>query len=112
MVEHFDEVLEGFWLTIQLSVFAGVLSLLWGLILAQLRQVPGRGFLPIRFATIAYIDIFRGIPLLMVILLISGSVPTLDFLPEWLRLPEFFGKPDSFWFGVTAITITYGAYMA
>jgi polar amino acid transport system permease protein len=112
MVEHFDEVLEGFWLTIQLSVVAGVLSLIWGLVLAQLRQVPGRAAIPVRFATIAYIDVFRGIPLLIVILLISGSIPTLDFLPEWLRIPHWLGKPDSFWFGVMAITITYGAYMA
>lgn len=112
MVDHFDEVLEGFWLTVQLSIVAGVLSLIWGLVLAQLRQIPGRAFLPVRFATIAYIDVFRGIPLLIMILLISGSVPLLDFLPEWLRIPQWFGKPDNFWFGVFAITITYGAYMA
>lgn len=112
MVDHFDEVLEGFWLTLQLSIVAGVLSLLWGLILAQLRQLPGKPLLPVRFATIAYIDVFRGVPLLIMILLISGSIPSLQFLPEWLRIPQWFGKPDNFWFGVFAITITYGAYMA
>jgi polar amino acid transport system permease protein len=112
MLDHFDEVLEGFWLTVQLSVVAGVLSLLWGLILAQLRQLPGKPLLPVRFATIAYIDVFRGVPLLIMILLISGSIPSLQFLPEWLRIPQWFGKPDNFWFGVFAITITYGAYMA
>ncbi|HEX5712502.1 MAG TPA: ABC transporter permease subunit, partial [Solirubrobacterales bacterium] len=112
MVDHFDEVLEGFWLTVQLSIVAGVLSLIWGLILAQLRQLPGRGLAPVRFLSVAYIDIFRGIPLLIMILLISGSIPSLQFLPEWLRLPQWLGKPDNFWFGVFAITITYGAYMA
>lgn len=112
MADHFDEVLEGFWFTIQLSIVAGILSLIWGLILAQLRQLPGRAFMPVRFATIAYIDVFRGVPLLIMILLISGSVPLLDFLPEWLRIPQWFGKPDNFWFGVLAITVTYGAYMA
>lgn len=112
MVDHFDEVLEGFWLTLQLSIVAGVLSLVWGLILAQLRQIPGKAALPLRFATIAYIDVFRGVPLLIMILLISGSIPSLQFLPEWLRIPQWFGKPDNFWFGVFAITITYGAYMA
>lgn len=112
MADHFDEVLDGFWFTIQLSIVAGILSLIWGLILAQLRQLPGRAFMPVRFATIAYIDVFRGVPLLIMILLISGSVPLLDFLPEWLRIPQWFGKPDNFWFGVLAITVTYGAYMA
>ncbi|MDX6624418.1 MAG: polar amino acid transport system permease protein [Solirubrobacterales bacterium] len=112
MVDHFDEVLEGFWLTIQLSLVAGILSLVWGLILAQFRQLPGRKFLPVRGLTIAYIDVFRGVPLLIMILLISGSLPALDFLPEWLRIPRWLGKPDPFWYGVMAITITYGAYMA
>lgn len=112
MVEHFDEVLDGFWWTIQLSVVSGILALLWGLILSTLRQLPGRIFLPVRAVTIAYIDVFRGIPLLLLILLIYGGFTSLDFLPESLRLPQWFGKPDNFWFGVAGLTITYGAYMA
>lgn len=112
MVDHFDEVLEGFWVTIQISVVSGILALIWGLILATLRQLPGKGLMPVRAVTIAYIDVFRGIPLLLLILIIAGGVPALEFLPESLRLPQWFGKPDNFWFGVLAITITYGAYMA
>lgn len=112
MAEHFDEVLNGFWLTLQLSIVSGFLALAWGLILSLLRQLPGRGFMPVRFATIAYIDIFRGIPLLLIILLIATGLPSLDFLPTWLRIPHWFGKPDPFWYGTMAITITYGAYMA
>ena len=112
MAEHFGEVLDGFWITVQLSVISGILALVWGLILATLRQLPGRALAPVRFVTIGYIDVFRGVPLLLLILLIAGGIPSLDFLPEWLRLPQWFGKPDNFWFGVMAITITYGAYMA
>lgn len=112
MIDHFDEVLEGFWLTIQVSVVSGVLALIWGLILASLRQLPGRPLAPVRFLTIAYIDVFRGVPLLLLILLIAGGVPALEFLPESVRIPQWFGQPDTFWYGVTAITITYGAYMA
>jgi polar amino acid transport system permease protein len=112
MSKHFDEVLHGFIITIELALIAGALALVWGLVLALLRQLPGRGLLPVRFLTIGYIDVFRGIPLLMVILLISGSLPFLDFLPKEVRIPHWFGKPDPFWYGVMAITITYGAYMA
>jgi polar amino acid transport system permease protein len=111
MSKHFDEVLHGFVITVELSLIAGALALAWGLILALLRQLPGRGFIPVRFVTIAYIDAFRGIPLLMVILLISGSLPFLP-LPDSIRIPHWFGKPDPFWYGVMALTITYGAYMA
>lgn len=111
MGEHFDEVLNGFWITVKLSIVGGGLALFWGLALALLRQLPGRAFLPVRFVTVAYIDVFRGIPMLLIILLISGSLPYLP-LPESIRIPQWLGQPDPFWYGVMAITITYGAYMA
>jgi polar amino acid transport system permease protein len=112
MRDNFGYVLDGFWLTIQLALVAGALSLVWGLVLALLRAAPGRPMQPVRALTIAYIDIFRGIPLLLVILLIDGSLPVLDIFPMWLRAPEFLGKPEIFWYGVMAITLTYGAYYA
>jgi polar amino acid transport system permease protein len=114
---HFQEILEGFWLTIQLSILAGVLSLTWGLILAVLRQLPGRALAPIRWLTIAYIDVFRGIPLLLVLLLVSGlsvfGAPIGgEVLPKSLASPTWLGQTSPFWYGVFALTITYGAYMA
>jgi polar amino acid transport system permease protein len=66
----------------------------------------------VRGLAITYIDVLRGIPLLLVILLIDGSLPVLDFLPEAIRVPEFLGKPEIFWYGVLALTLTYGAYYA
>jgi polar amino acid transport system permease protein len=112
MRDNFDKVLEGFWLTIQLALVSAMLALIWGLVLALLRAAPGRAMAPVRGLSIAYIDIFRGIPLLLVILLIDGSLPVLDVFPQWLRSPEFLGKPEIFWYGVFAITLTYGAYYA
>jgi polar amino acid transport system permease protein len=112
MRDNFDYVLDGFWMTVQIALVAGALSLAWGLVLALLRAAPGRPMKPVRAATIAYIDVFRGIPLLLVILLIDGSLPVLDVFPQWLRSPDFLGKPEIFWYGVMAITLTYGAYYA
>jgi polar amino acid transport system permease protein len=112
MRENFDYVFEGFRMTLQIALIAGALSLMWGLVLALLRAAPGRPMIPVRAAAIAYIDLFRGVPLLLVILLIDGSLPVLDVLPMWLRAPDFLGKPEIFWYGVTAITLTYGAYYA
>ncbi len=112
MVEHFNEVLEGFWLTIQIWFVAAILALVWGLILALLRQLPGKKLLPVRGLTIGYIDVFRAIPLLLLIVLIATGLPSLTFLPKSIRIPEWLGKPDPFWYGVLALTITYGAYMA
>jgi polar amino acid transport system permease protein len=112
MAEHFDEILEGFWVTIQLAFVSGVLALIWGLILALLRQLPGRPLAPVRFLTIAYIDVFRAIPLLLILVLIATGIPALTFLPESVRIPQWLGKPDPFWFGTLGLTVTYGAYMA
>ena len=113
--ENAKGVLEGFWETIQLSVISGVLALAWGLVLAVLRQLPGRALAPVRGLAIAYIDVFRGIPLLLVLLLVSGSLGALAFegvIPESIGIPRWFGKTDPFWYGIIALTITYGAYMA
>jgi polar amino acid transport system permease protein len=73
----------------------------------------------VRFLTVAYIDVFRGVPLLLVILLIYGGFGALSSsnatpgpLPAFFADPHWFGKPAAFWYGVMAITLTYGAYMA
>ena len=115
MRDEFGFVLDGFWQTLQLSLVSGVLSLAWGLVLALLRQLPGRRFAPVRGLTIAYVDLFRGVPLLLVVLIISGSFPFVAEglgLPQSSGIPQWFGKPDPFWYGTMAITLTYGAYMA
>ena len=119
---NFDKVIAGFWFTLKLSLVAGILSLIWGLVLAVMRQTPGgvRRFL--RWPAIAYIDMFRGIPALLTILIVSTSLgalsqPNLEtgagaLLPREIGVPTWFGQPSPFWYGVIALVITYGAYMA
>jgi polar amino acid transport system permease protein len=80
-----------------------------------LRQLPGRALAPVRWITIGYIDVFRGIPALLVLFLVSGFLAagqTDGTIPEWLGLPTWFGQPTWFWYGVIGLTLTYGAYMA
>ena len=112
MGDHFGEVLEGFFKNLLVFALAALLALAWGLVLALLRQLPGRKFVPLRGLTIAYIDVFRAIPILIIILLISGGVPFLEFLPKDIRVPHWLGEPDTYWYGVLALTLVYGAYMA
>jgi polar amino acid transport system permease protein len=112
MGDHFGEILEGFLRNLLLFTVAVLLALAFGLLLALIRQLPGRKFIPLRGITIAYIDVFRAIPLLIVLLLISGGIPYLNFLPKDIRIPQWFGQPDPFWYAVLALTLVYGAYMA
>lgn len=118
MSDYMSPILDGFWLTLKLSILGGIFSLIWGLVLAVLRQLPGKPLAPVRWLTIGYIDVFRGIPLLIVLLLVSGGLSTLaapiggDVLPDFIGKPTWFGETSPFWYGVISLTITYGAYMA
>ena len=115
MGDNFDAVLDGFWLTVKLSIISGVLALVWGLVLAVLRQLPGKATAPLRWLTIGYIDVFRGVPLLLVLFLVSGFLSAAqaeDVIPEAIGLPTWFGETSPFWYGVISLTLTYGAYMA
>jgi polar amino acid transport system permease protein len=115
MWENRTRILEGFWITLKLSIISGILALVWGLVLALLRQLPGKPLAPVRWVAIGYIDVFRGIPLLLVLLLVSGFLSAAqaeDVIPRSIGLPEWFGQTSPFWYGVIALTITYGAYMA
>ena len=88
-----------------------------GLVLAVLRQLPGRPLAPIRWLAIGHIDVFRGI-LLLVLLLVSGFLSSAASPVEGERFrarsvrPNGSGQPSPFWYGIIALTITYGAYMA
>jgi polar amino acid transport system permease protein len=112
MGDHFSEVLEGFFKNLLLFAVVVLLALFWGLVLALIRQLPGKKFAPLRFLTIAYIDVLRAIPILIILLLISGGIPYLEFIPKDIRIPNWFGQPDPFWYSVLGLTMVYGAYMA
>lgn len=119
---NFSKILHGFWFTVKLSILAGILSLTWGLVLAVLRQTPGKWGRLVRWPAIAYIDAFRGIPALLVIVLVQGSLGALSVenlvtgekgpIPKFFGVPTWLGQPAPFWYGILALTLTYGAYMA
>jgi polar amino acid transport system permease protein len=84
-------------------VIAEILVLLFALLLAVIRAIPGPVFFPLRALSTIYTDLFRGIPTLLVILLLGFGMPALNLQ----------GVPDSgvFW-GVVALVLVYSAYVA
>jgi polar amino acid transport system permease protein len=96
-------VATGLWLNIRVLLVCGVLIAVFGLGLAVLRTLRGPVFLPVRIFAAGYTDLFRGLPLLLVIFLLGFGVPALQ-----LR-----GVPNSplFW-GGAALVLTYTAYVA
>ncbi|BDW85610.1 amino acid ABC transporter permease [Roseicyclus marinus] len=103
MIAAFPRVLQGFWVNIQvwLTVLAAILA--WALALAILRSLRAPWFAPFRLMVVIYIDLFRGVPVLLLVLLFGFGIPALN-------LP---GLPNSglFWGGV-AMVLSYAAYVA
>jgi len=96
-------IVASFWTNIRLFVIAEVLILVWALVIAVLRSLPGPVFFPVRvFATI-YVDLFRALPGVLVIFLLGFGIPG-------LQLP---GVPnDPFFWAVVALTLIYSAYVS
>ena len=103
MVDSFPDIAGGFWLDIRLFLLAEVLILTISLVIAMIRSLRGPAFFPLRVLAITYIDLIRGVPIILLILLLGFGVPA-------LQLP---GVPRSaiFW-GLTALVISYCAYTA
>jgi polar amino acid transport system permease protein len=90
-------------INIQLFLIAEVLVLVLGLVIAVLRSLPGPVFFPIRLLAIAYADIFRALPGVLVIFLLGLGIPS-------LRIPGVPSEP--FFWAVVAVTLVYSAYVS
>jgi polar amino acid transport system permease protein len=103
MIEAFPAVLRGFWINIQVWLIALVAIAIWAMVLALVRSLQGPWFAPLRVFSIVYIDVFRGLPALLLVLLFGFGIPALN-------LP---GLPSSglFW-GTVAMILCYAAYAA
>lgn len=101
-LESLPRILEGLWLNIQVLAVASVGVLLFAMLLASLRTLTGAVFFPLRALAAAYTDLFRGMPLIIVLYLVGFGIPGLDL---------FARMPAAFW-GTIALILTYSAYVA
>jgi polar amino acid transport system permease protein len=97
------QVLYGLRLNFYVWLGAAVGMLVFGLLLAILRTLQGPVFWPLRAMATVYVDLFRGLPVIIVLYLVGFGVPG-------LRLR---GVPtDTIVLGAVALTLTYSAYVA
>ncbi|MCX5071950.1 amino acid ABC transporter permease [Streptomyces sp. NPDC060334] len=100
--EAFPELLRAFWLNIQMFLIAEVLILVLGLLIALVRVTRAPGLAPLRLAATVYVDVFRGVPTLLLVFLVGFGLPA-------LRLQ---GTPSEPWvLGVIALVLSYSAYV-
>jgi len=101
--ESFPDILDAFWLNVKIFLIAETVILVTALLIAVLRSLPGPVFFPLRVLGIAYTDLFRGIPTILVIYILGFGAPAL----------QLHGLPTSpFFWGVVSLVLVYSAYVA
>jgi len=102
-VEAWPRVFRGFVLNIEVLIVAAVGVAILGTGIAAVRTLRGPVFFPLRALAAGYTDLFRGLPLIIVLYLVGFGVPGLQFTQARI--------PAQVW-GTVALILTYGAYVA
>jgi polar amino acid transport system permease protein len=99
----FPELRDRFWVNVKLFLIAEPFILLLALAVALARSSRAALLVPLRLVAVVYTDVFRGIPTILLILLLGFGMPAL----------QLEGIPNSalFWAGV-GLVLSYGAYVA
>jgi polar amino acid transport system permease protein len=99
----FPRILDGILLNLRVLLIAEFFVLVFGLSIAIARTTTSPVLYPLRLIATVYTDVFRGMPLLLVLFLVGLGIPG-------LRLPYV---PNSAVFlGTVALILTYSAYVA
>ena len=96
-------LLQGLWLNIRVLIVCQVLILIFGLALATVRTLRGPVWFPLRALATGYVDLFRGLPLLICLYLVGFGLPG-------LRLSGLPTNPVIL--GGLALVLIYSAYVA
>ena len=97
------KLVSKFWVNVQLFLMAEVLILVFGLLLAVIRSMPGPVFFPLRLMATIYVDVFRALPGVLVIIALGIGIPALRI--------EGVPKDEFFW-AIVVLTLVYSAYVS
>jgi polar amino acid transport system permease protein len=101
--DSFPEIARAFLINVKIFVIAEAIILVTALLLAVLRSLRGPVFFPIRALAIVYTDFFRGVPTILVILMLGTGMPALGV--------EGIPTSQLFW-AVVALVLVYTAYVS
>ena len=98
------DILSAFKQNVFIALVAEVFVLIAAMFVALVRTAPTAAARPLRVLSIVYIDVFRGVPAIIVVYLVGFGLP-LTGLP-WVS--ELSGS----WYAIIALTLSYTAYVA
>jgi polar amino acid transport system permease protein len=101
--DSFPDVLSGFWLDVRLFVIVEIAVLIAGLGIALVRTSRGPALFPLRILSTVFVDVFRGIPTILLVYLVGFGIPALALT----GLPT-----DPVVLGGIALALSYSAYVA
>lgn len=99
----FPGLIDAFLVNVMIFAWSAPLIAITGLAIALCRDVRAPALFPLRLFGIAYTDIFRGLPVVLVIYIIGFGIPGLG-------LPRPWNSP--YIWGTLALVLVYSAYVA
>jgi polar amino acid transport system permease protein len=101
--ETFPGLVDAFWLDVKIFLWSAPCILVVAMLLAVTRSSRSPVLFPLRAFAVAYTDVLRGVPVILMIYLIGFGVPGLGFERPW-NSPLLWGS--------VALVMTYSAYVA
>jgi polar amino acid transport system permease protein len=101
--DTFPDIFTAFWLDVKVFCVVEVVVLVFGLIVALMRSAASPALFPLKLLAVLYTNLFRGIPVVLLVYLIGFGVPALNLQ----GLPS-----DPVVLGGIALALSYGAYVS
>lgn len=101
--DSLPSILRGLWLNVRVLAVSAVFIVGVGLFVAGVRTLRGPLYFPLRALAAAYTDVFRGMPLIILLYIVGFGLPGL----------RLHGVPSSpVVLGTVALVLTYSAYVS
>jgi polar amino acid transport system permease protein len=102
-VDSFPRLVRAFWIDVKILLWSTPLILIVSLIIALARNTRSPALFPLRAFAVIYTDVFRGIPVILLVFLIGFGVPALGLSRAWA---------DPLIWGTVTLVLSYSAYTA
>ena len=102
-VSTFPKLLNAFVIDVMIFAWCAPIIAIWGLVIALCRDARSPALFPLRVFGTVYNDVFRGVPVILVIYLIGFGIPGLGLSRAW---------SNPYIWGSLALCLSYSAYVA
>ena len=102
-LQTFPGLLRAFLVDVAIFAWSAPVIFVLGLVIALFRDARSPALFPLRLIGAAYTDIFRGVPVILIVYLVGFGVPGLGLSRPW---------NSPYLWGTVALVLTYSAYVA